>query len=283
MIDKTFHTPGALALRLGIPSGRIEVETVDGEETHVVLTSEDESLLEDARVELRERSGGHELVVEVERRRASFLGLDIRIGPVSISKSGLHLTVRCPHGADLNGYTASADIAARGRYGSADLKTASGDVFVDEVTGSASAKTASGDVHLARLGGHARFQTVSGDVTVNEAGDDVVAQLVSGDLRIDDARGSVTTKSVSGDQMLRAVERGEVGITSVSGDILVGIRQGSRMFVDANSVSGTMHSELDLSDAPPSGEGPMIELRAKTVSGDVRVVRAPAREQVSTS
>jgi DUF4097 and DUF4098 domain-containing protein YvlB len=222
-------------------------------------------------------------VVEVERRRASFLGLDIRIGPVSISKSGLHLTVRCPHGADLNGYTASADIAARGRYGSADLKTASGDVFVDEVTGSASAKTASGDVHLARLGGHARFQTVSGDVTVNEAGDDVVAQLVSGDLRIDDARGSVTTKSVSGDQMLRAVERGEVGITSVSGDILVGIRQGSRMFVDANSVSGTMHSELDLSDAPPSGDGPMIELRAKTVSGDVRVVRAPAREQVSTS
>src|SRR5262245_1467331 len=215
MIDRTFHTPGALALRLSIPSGRIDVETVDGDETHVVLTAEDESLLEDARVELRERSGGHELVVEVERRRASFLGLDIRIGPVTISKSGLHLTVRCPHGADLTTNTASADVHARGRYGSADVKTASGDVSVDDVAGSVNAKTASGDVHLARVGGEARFQTVSGDVTVGEAGGDVVAQMVSGDLRIDDAMASVTTKSVSGDQMLRAVERGDVGITSV--------------------------------------------------------------------
>jgi DUF4097 and DUF4098 domain-containing protein YvlB len=283
MIDKTFHTPGPLSLRLGIPSGRIDVETVDGEETHVVLTSDDESVLEDARVELRERAGGHELVVELERRRASFLGLDISIGPISISKSGLHLTVRCPHGADLNANTASADIVARGRYGTADVKTASGDVSVDDVTGDANAKTASGDVQLGRVGGRGRVQTVSGDVAVNEVDDAVVAQLVSGNLRIDDARASVTTKSVSGDQTLRAVERGEVGVTSVSGDILVGVRQGSKLYVDANSVSGSMNSELDLGDAPPSGDGPMVELRAKTVSGDVRVVRAPAREQVSTS
>jgi DUF4097 and DUF4098 domain-containing protein YvlB len=283
MIEKTFQTPGPLSLRLGIPSGRIEVETVDGEETHVVLTAEDESLLEDARVELRERAGGHELVVEVERRRASFLGLDIRIGPVSISKSGLHVLVRCPHGADLNANTASADVMARGRYSSAEVKTASGDVFMDEVTGAASVKTASGDVQLHRVGGQSRFQTVSGDVAVNDAGGDLVAQMVSGDLRIDDAHASVTTKSVSGDQVLRAVERGDVGVTSVSGDILVGVRQGSKLFVDANSISGSMDSELDLVDAPPSGDGPMVELRAKTVSGDVRVVRAPAREQLSTS
>jgi DUF4097 and DUF4098 domain-containing protein YvlB len=283
MIEKTFHTPGPLALRLGIPSGRIEVETVDGEETHVVLTSQDESLLEDARVELRERAGGHEVVVEVERRRASFLGIDISIGPISISKSGLHLTVQCPHGADLDLHTASAAVVARGRYGSAEVKTASGDVTVDDVAGSMNVRTASGDVDVARVGGQGRFQTVSGDVTVGEVGGDAVAQLVSGDLRIDDAMASVAAKSVSGDQMLRAVERGEIGITSVSGDILVGVRQGSKLFVDANSVSGSMNSELDLADAPPAGDGPMVELRAKTVSGDVRVVRAPAREQVSTS
>ena len=50
------------------------------------------------------------------------------------------------------------------------------------------------------------------------------------------------------------------------------------MYVDATSVNGSMDSELELGDAPPSSDGPMVELRARTVSGDVQVVRAPARE-----
>ena len=57
----------------------------------------------------------------------------------------------------------------------------------------------------------------------------------------------------------------------------MGVRRGSRVFVDANTVSGSTSSELELSDAPQepgSEDGPLIELFAKTVSGDVRVERA---------
>jgi hypothetical protein len=58
--------------------------------------------------------------------------------------------------------------------------------------------------------------------------------------------------------------------------VVVGIAKGSRVAVDARAVSGTLSSELDLSDEPSAEEGPLVELHGHTVSGDFRVVRAPA-------
>jgi len=53
------------------------------------------------------------------------------------------------------------------------------------------------------------------------------------------------------------------------------VRSGSRLQVDANSVSGELDSEVPLSDEPGAGnDGPLVRLRAKTVSGDFRIVRA---------
>ena len=98
-------------------------------------------------------------------------------------------------------------------------------------------------------------------------------ETVSGDLRLRDTESSVTANSVSGDVRLQ-VASGDVGLTSVSGDMEVAIRRGSRVYIDANSVSGELDSELELAESPTGGEGPIVELRAKTVSGDFRVVRA---------
>jgi DUF4097 and DUF4098 domain-containing protein YvlB len=82
--------------------------------------------------------------------------------------------------------------------------------------------------------------------------------------------------TVSGDIRVDAVKQGNVTLGAVSGDIVVGVRRGSRLWVDAQSISGETESELELAGTPVSDEGPLVELRAKTVSGDIRVVRAPA-------
>ena len=63
-------------------------------------------------------------------------------------------------------------------------------------------------------------------------------------------------------------------LRSASGDVLVGIRRGSRVFVDARSASGEMDSELQLDDHEPATDGPLVEVDAVTASGDVRIVRA---------
>jgi hypothetical protein len=61
----------------------------------------------------------------------------------------------------------------------------------------------------------------------------------------------------------------------MSGDITVGIRQGSNLWVDARAMSGDLNSEVQLDDVPPSEDGaPLVELRATSMSGDIDVVRA---------
>ena len=72
-------------------------------------------------------------------------------------------------------------------------------------------------------------------------------------------------------------ELGEVSARSASGDVRIGIARGTRVWVDAASVSGKLESELGLEDQQsPETESSVVPLHVKTVSGDVSLVRAGA-------
>ena len=135
------------------------------------------------------------------------------------------------------------------------MKSASGDVAL-ELVESLDAKVASGDVEVGRVDGEAHVDNASGDVELGEAG------------------GSVKVRTASGDQQVRSVAEGRVDLTSASGDILVGIKQGSRVYIDARSMSGEVSSELELGDDAAGDDGPLVELQVTAMSGDVEVVRA---------
>jgi DUF4097 and DUF4098 domain-containing protein YvlB len=221
--------------------------------------------------------------VEAKARHGIFISLsrgpDIRFGGPD-----LRLRVTCPHGADLDVRTKSADLRARGEYGVVEVKTASGDLQVEKAKGATRIKTASGDVHIDEAGSSLDVQSVSGDLHAGSVRGDIRAQLVSGDVHVRDAGGSISTNTVSGDQRFEAVQRGRVELKAISGDVMVGVRSGSRVYVDANTVSGSTSSELELSDSPapaPAPDAPLVELFVKTVSGDVRIERALAAAELT--
>ena len=270
MRRETFETPGELTLEVRVPTGRIEIEAVDGTTTEVELDvrggDEAAELLEEARIELRESRGGHEVVVEVESGRWSRLWrrLDIR------------LRIVAPEGANLRLSTASGDLRARGLLGWLEAEAASGDMEVDEISGDATVKAASGDVSLATVGGAANINTASGDIKLGYIAGDLAVKAASGDVTVSEARGDATISTASGDQRIEAVSAGKVDLKSMSGDIKIGIRQGSNVWVDARAMSGDLSSEVTLGDEPPAEDAPLVELRAVSMSGDIDVVRAPA-------
>ena len=258
-------------LKVRNAAGDVEIETADVAETTVDLVPLNETdvtrqAIERANVSAR----GDEITVELEGGR----GWSISIGSWGIGSARVGVRITCPNGSDLECDTASADMRAMGTLGDAWIRTASGDLRLERVQGQLEAKSASGDVQVDHVEGPARVNTVSGDVQVRTAMSGIALNSVSGDAMVNEVFGDVVAGTVSGDLIVRAAGPGEVGLKAVSGDVLVAMRRGLRIRLDVNSVSGSVGSELDVSDAPTQADGPEATLRVRTVSGDVRITRA---------
>ncbi len=201
-------------------------------------------------------------VLEIEQpRQAGFLR----------SHAGLNLTVKAPAGSRCTVRTASADVACVGELAELDARTASGDVTAGQVTGPLQITTASGDVWVERAGETASVNTASGDVQLQPGrrrgdGD-------HGQRRPEHRRGGRVGpgQTASGDINLHSTARGEVGLKTVSGDMLIGVEAGAEVYLDLSSLSGKIKSQLEETDG---GSGAGLQLRCRSVSGDIRVVRA---------
>lgn len=276
--SEAFAVDGPVSLVVRAPAGTVEVEAEAGlaEATVELVPRDDASVkaVEDTIVELRYAGGRPQLVVDVQHgfrmggRRGPRLTIVVGKGP------SLGIRARVPAGSSLDAATESSDVTARGVLDHAEVRTAAGDVRLETVEGDATVKSVSGDVSLGAVGGKAHVNSVSGDASIGSVAGEAGVHSVSGDVSVQEARSSLNVKTISGDARISSAVEGAVAMQSVSGDLTLGLRSGSRLWVDARSTSGKTTSELALSDAPASAEGPLVELRAKSVSGDIRIVRA---------
>jgi DUF4097 and DUF4098 domain-containing protein YvlB len=268
-MQKTFDIDGAARIEVRLASGEIVVDpTLEGHIEVELTAHDDESqrLVDDARVEL---NNGH-LLVDVPNKRGGF---SFSLG---FARQGITCRIRCPQSSTLAVRSKSADVVARGTLGGLTVSTASGDIEASRVDGGVNIKSASGDTRVHEIAGAANVQTASGDVELEIVRGPVNVNSASGDVTIGEAYDNVSTNTVSGDQQHRAVLRGKVAAHSVSGDVTIAVRRGSKVYLDCNTVSGDTSSELELTNDAPAGEGPLVEIRAKTVSGDIRITRADA-------
>jgi DUF4097 and DUF4098 domain-containing protein YvlB len=230
-----FATPQPPLLRVSIQSGRVEIETGPRADTVVEIEEPDEEL----GVEQR----GREIVVGRMKRFGRGGG-------------SYHVHILAPEGADAELELASADVRGTGRFGEVRVRNASGDVQLDSVGGRLDVSTASGDIAVQAATGGGAVRTFSGDVVVREAGARLGVITASGDLVID------------------AIAAGALDLKSASGDMRIGIAPGSRFHVDARSLSGDTTSDLEILGVETTTEGPLVELRATSMSGDIRITRA---------
>lgn len=177
---------------------------------------------------------------------------------------------------------ASAEATLRGRLGRVALTGASGDLTAEHTAG-VQVRSASGDVRIGRADGPATVATASGDVRLDSAGGPVEVRTASGDLVLGSSTVDVTARTASGDVRVERAGAGTVRVTTVSGDTTVGIERGLRVWLDVQSVSGRLLSDLD-DEAPGSSDvGAQLSLLLTSVSGDLRLRRAGPRPPEPTS
>jgi DUF4097 and DUF4098 domain-containing protein YvlB len=268
-MQKTFEVQGTPEVEIRLNAGDIQVDaSLDGRVEVELLAHDDEAqaLVDDARVELQ----GSRVLIDVPQKRSGF-----SLGNL-FSRQGITCRVRCPEGSLLSTRTRSADLLVRGAIGGMNIATASGDVEADRVLGGVNVKSASGDVNVRTVAAGVNVQTASGDIELGAVRGSINVNTASGDVTIGEADDNVNVSTVSGDQQHGAVMRGNVSAHSVSGDVSIGVRRGSKVFLDCSTVSGDTSSELEVSPEAPTTDGPLVEIRAKTVSGDIHIKRAPA-------
>jgi DUF4097 and DUF4098 domain-containing protein YvlB len=281
----SFTTPGPAALSTRFAAGRLSVRTVaDGEDPTITTV--------DVRPGNPDSSADVELAAAtvVEQRGDTI----VVIAPSTKGWFGRNpkLDVRAvvPVDSRVDVDVKSADVELAGQLGRASVTTASGDVAIEQVAelaahtasgdvtcravgGAASVTTASGDARLGAVSGSAELATASGDIEVTSVGGDARARSASGDVAIGRADGSVAARTASGDVQVRAVRRGTVEIDTASGDVEIGIVAGTAAWLDAQSLSGSVSSTLDPTDAP-GDDTETVTVHARSLSGDVSIRRA---------
>lgn len=256
-----------VALEVRNVSGSVTLEAVDGAETVEVRVEPLDSAAEEAlsRVELDASPADpadHRPVrvrVAVPERRL-------------FRAPSFAVAVTAPAGASAAVAVGAADAVLRGRFGRVEVDAASGDIDVEDCA-ELRLRTASGDARVGTVAGPATVATASGDVRGRSFAAGVDVSTASGDVQVDQVAGDAGITTASGDVAVHSVTEGAVRIRTVSGDAVVGIAPGRRVWLDLSSLTGRIESVLD-DDADTAGDEATVSLALRSVSGDLRIRRA---------
>ncbi len=264
MNDHTFNVTGPVRLDLRIPHADVTISTGSSGTASVTFTPNGKDGDPAMHRVTCERRGTSDVLTVSSKQRGIFR----HRRPVGVS-------VRLPEGSDVTISTAAGGIVCTGPLGAVRVETASAGVRVPSAA-SVDVVGVSGEVQVGSVAGEASVKTVSGSIEIADVRGRLVVRTVSGHTRVRRAGGDVEARSVSGDVALHRLERGVAKLDSVSGDATFGVEPGVAVWLDLDSTSGDVRSDLGPSAGGPSDGKTVLELRGRTVSGDVRVARAEA-------
>jgi DUF4097 and DUF4098 domain-containing protein YvlB len=269
MAEHRFETHLPVDLYVEIGKGGVHVFCTDTTESTVRIEGRDAD-------QVVVQQDGDQISVVAPRQRGGFFGND----------SSLQVHVVVPNTSNVATKTGSADVTIEGVAGSATIRSGSGDVVIDALGGASvvetgsgdvkvddahaelKVKSGSGDVRVDHIGGTLAISTGSGDVEIGTSVGAAVVKTGSGDLRVGEAHSDVAMSTGSGDFVVDLARSGRLTAKGASGDVRVGIPAGVPVWTDISTVSGSIHSSLSSAGQPEEGQD-HIELRAKTVSGDI--------------
>lgn len=150
------------------------------------------------------------------------------------------------------------------------IETVSGDIKLQNIKeDDLQLKTTSGDIFAESIEGEVNLKTTSGDITINSVIGKIFAKTTSGEIETGKIEGSVDMQSVSGNIKSDDFKiTADSNIKTTSGEVKMYLNEESNCEIDTDTVSGniTLPSRRNV-----MGHEPYVELKIKTVSGNIRL------------
>jgi len=275
----TFATPGPIAATVVVGGAQVRVTASDRTDTTVLVEPIDKASKTDVKV--------------ASKTKVDFAGGQLSVKTtVSGDKNGsVVITIDLPAGSSLVAYLAHSSVHADGSFGECELHMASGRVQLDRI-GALQANIAAGEVtigHIAEratIDGGAFAMRISevkdtvklsssgaGQTWIGHASADLDLSSAHGGFDIDRADGSVTAKTADGAIRIGRLTRGQAELMNRTGNIEVGISEGTAARVDATSERGSVRNSVPSQENPDTPDN-TVTVHARTRYGDIIIQRA---------
>jgi Putative adhesin len=254
-----FATPGPIAATVQVAGAQVRVTASDRTDTVVLVKPINEANSSDIKV-------------------ASKTKIDFACGRLSVkttvpgNKNGsVAITIDLPAGSSLVAYLAHSSVHADGPLSQCELHMASGRARLDRID-ALQANIAAGEAAVGLVAGRAdidgrafrlrigqvkgtvRLTSSAGQLWIGHASADVVFSSGSGGFDIDRADGSVTAEIGDGAIRIGRLTRGHAELMNRSGNIEIGISEGTVARVEASSERGCVRNSVPSQESPGTPE-----------------------------
>jgi Putative adhesin len=273
----TFATPGPITATVEAGGAQVQVTASDRTDTVVLVEPLDAASRKDVKV--------------ADKTTVDFAGqLTVKTTVAGDKDGSVAITIDLPVGSHLVASLAHSGVDVDGPVGPCELQMASGRVRLDRID-ALRANIAAGEVEVGHIAGRAdiddgtfvvRIGEVQGPVGITSSGGQAWIGHAAADLEfgggssgidIDRADGSVTATTGSGAIRIGRITRGQAKLTNGSGDIEVGIGDGTAAHLDVTSERGSVRNSIASPESPAASDA-QLTVHARTRHGDIIVGRA---------
>ena len=273
-----FATPGPIAATVEVAGAQVRVAAGDRTDTVVLVEPIDQASRSDVKV--------------AGRTQVDFADgqLTVKTTTPGDKNGSVAITIDLPAGSSLAAHLAYSSVHADGPLGQCELHLASGQVQLDRID-ALQANISAGEVAIGHIAGRAsidggafaiRISEVEGTAGITSSGGrawighaaaDLELSSGSGAFDIDRADGSVTATTASGAIRIGRLTHGQAKLTNGSGNIEIGISEGTAADIDATSERGAVRNSVPPAQDPATSDN-KVTVHARTRHGDIIVHRA---------
>jgi hypothetical protein len=273
-----FATPGPIAATVVVAGAHVRIAASDRADTVVLVEPINAASRSDVKV--------------ARKTRVDFSGGRLTVKTtVSGDKNGsVAISIDLPAGSSLVAYLTHSRVHVGGPLGECELHMASsqvqldhidalradiaaGEVAAGHIAGRASIQGGTATVRIGEVNGAVRLLSSAAQVWIGAASANLDLSTGSGGFGIDRADGSVTAKTGDGAIRIGRLTRGQAELVNSSGNIEIGISEGTAARVDADSKKGSVRNYLPSQEDPGTFDD-KVTVGARTRHGDIIIRRA---------